>query len=136
MSGLATVLAGRRPAGVHRWQGRPDDAADAARTAGWTPAEVDGARLGGVDDLLGLLAAELVFAPHFGRNLDALHDCLAERTAPAVVVARDWLAPLDADPRRGAALLAVLAEREPGEPALEVLLVGAVPAWADLPLLD
>ena len=39
-------------------------------------------RLGTADAVYAYLAQELAFPPYFGRNLDALHDCLTDISSP------------------------------------------------------
>ncbi|MEQ6901190.1 barstar family protein [Nocardioides sp. YIM 152588] len=131
---LADVLAGRVAAGVHRWAGGADaDPCPAAREAGWRCATLDTA---GVEDRAGLLAelgAALDFPAHYGRNLDALHDCLRDLAEPTVLVWRGWGTPALAEPRAFAGVVRVLGADRPGA-ALEVVLVGPGPADA-APLL-
>lgn len=79
MSGLAAVLAGREPPGIHRWHGA-FDAADVRHTvehAGWVFGYVDGWT--GADSKPAFLAAvgeALDFPSWYGQNFDALADCL------------------------------------------------------------
>ena len=46
----------------------------------------DFARLAAADAVYDFLQAELGFPPYFGRNLDALHDCLADLSAPTRLI--------------------------------------------------
>jgi len=81
VSGLAALLAGHEPPGVHRWHGA-SDVADVRHTvehAGWAFAHVDGWT--GADSKPAFLAAvgeALHFPDHYGHNYDALTDCLRD----------------------------------------------------------
>ena len=46
----------------------------------------DFARLAAADAVYDFLQAELSLPPYFGRNLDALHDCLTDVSAPTRLV--------------------------------------------------
>ncbi|GAU66042.1 hypothetical protein SSP35_02_04110 [Streptomyces sp. NBRC 110611] len=77
---LAAVLAGRTPPGVLTWPaGRPvADALQAARDAGWRGAALD---LAGTADKAAFMercARSLRLPDWFGRNWDALADCLTD----------------------------------------------------------
>ncbi len=80
MSGLAGVLAGRRPAGVYRWSShaRTADVEHAVEHAGWRFVYLDTAR---VEDKAAFLAetqAAYGFPDWVGRNFDALADALTD----------------------------------------------------------
>lgn len=80
MSGLAAVLAGRHSDGVFRWHAS-FPAADVQHTvelAGWKFGYVDGWGTESKEEFLKAVAEALDFPPHFGHNLDALADCLAD----------------------------------------------------------
>ena len=53
----------------------------------------DFARLGTPDAIYDYLSAELDFPEYFGRNLDALHDCLTDISAPTRLVLTGASAP-------------------------------------------
>jgi len=79
MKDLQTLLSGRH-SGVH-WVGPGADAKAAARSAeeaGWDFAALDGGRLSDKDSLLDAAAKALGFPETFGRNWDALEDCLCD----------------------------------------------------------
>ena len=54
----------------------------------------DFARLGTPDAVYDYLAAELRFPAYFGRNLDALHDCLTDIGAPTRLILTGTEAPV------------------------------------------
>ncbi|MBE6561751.1 MAG: ribonuclease inhibitor [Ruminococcaceae bacterium] len=60
-----------------------------------------------------ILARELDFPPYYGRNLDALHDCLTDLSADTVIILAESA---NADPR----LIAVLRDAEEENPHLRV----------------
>lgn len=136
MSGLAAVLAGREPPGVHRWASAldVDDVRQAVEVAHWSFAYVDGVVLDAKRDVLAELGRALDLPAHYGVNLDALHDCLRDRSAPGVLLWDAWATFARADGRAFAATLDVLGRRPDGEPPLEVLLRGAGPE-VDVPVL-
>ena len=79
MSGLAAVLAGHEPPGIHLWHGAFDvaDVRHSVEHAGWGFAHVDGWTRG--DSKAAFLAAvgeALDFPDDYGQNFDALADCL------------------------------------------------------------
>ncbi|MCK7625979.1 barstar family protein [Streptomyces sp. RS10V-4] len=114
---LAAVLDGRTPAGVLPWPAdRPvADALAAARDAGWT-----GAALGleGVADKAGFMdacTAALDLPGYFGRNWDALADCLTDLSwlPPArgrLLVVTGWQGYAAAVPEEWAVVEEVLAD--------------------------
>ncbi len=129
MSGLAGLLAGHQEPGIYRWQAA-FDAADVRRTV-----EHAGARFGHVDgwthtsktETLDAFALALDLPEWFGRNLDALADCLRDLEDPVVVLWDGWapLAREDHDAFTG--LLGVLAERATDPVPFSVLLRGDGP---------
>jgi hypothetical protein len=145
MSGLAAVLAGRRPAGLYVWHSaaRPADVAHAAGRAGFRAFLIDGRSA--TDEASFLAACERAFAvpDRSGDGWGALADRLADLSwAPArgyVVVYDGWgmLARCDPDTwARAYDLLATTTRRwaERGTP-FTVLFRGAGPVL-DLPQLD
>ena len=54
----------------------------------------DFARFNTPDAVYGYLAAELRFPAYFGRNLDALHDCLTDIGAPTRLILTGTEAPV------------------------------------------
>ncbi|WP_435769358.1 barstar family protein [Nocardioides sp. SYSU DS0651] len=132
MSGLAAVLAGRRPPGVHRWESGLDvgEVRRAVEHAGWRFRYVDGAGLATRRDALVALGDVLGFPAHYGANLDALNDCLRDLPVPTVLLWDAWSGVARADAGGFGAVVRVLAARGPDAPALEVLLRGPGPADA------
>ncbi|TWH01329.1 RNAse (barnase) inhibitor barstar [Nocardioides sp. J9] len=137
MSGLAAVLAGRHAPGVHRWDSALDvvDVEHAVEHAGWAFGYVDGAGLEELPAVLDAIGRALVLPEHYGRNLDALNDCLRDLGTPTVLLWDAWGGFAHADPRRFAVLVEVLGSRADDDPAVEVLLRGPGPADV-VPLLD
>jgi len=125
--GLAGLLAGRTPSGVYRWHSHLDaDAlAHTLETAGWRLAHLD-RTLDSREEALAALGEVLDFPDHYGRNLDALWDCLRDLPGPTVLLWDGWGALAHAaepDVRR---LLGVLEDRAT-EGGFAVLLRGDGP---------
>jgi hypothetical protein len=131
MSGLAGLLAGRRPAGAYRWHATYDvaDVRHTVEIAGRPFAYVDGAAVETAGELHDALAAALGFPEHYGRNLDALADCLRDLPDGTVLLWDAWAPAARAEPRVFAVAVALLGER------LTVLLRGAGPD-VGVPALD
>lgn len=123
MSGLAGLLAGRIEPGVYAWRNAADvaDLRAAAELAGWRLAHLDGWRHPTLDGAYDELAAQLDFPDYFGRNLDALLDCLRDLDTGTVVVWDGWSEMAD-DARD--ALVRVLTQRAGERPAFAALLRG------------
>lgn len=137
MSGLASVLAGRTPRGIYRWEAgfAVSDVRDAVEQAGWRFAHLDGWTAPSEAELHEGLAHELGLPEHHGRNLDALDEYLRglERRSERVVLLWDgWSTLARADRRRFELWLELLGSRAD---ALAVLLRGEGPEL-DVPLLD
>lgn len=144
MSGLAAVLAGREAPGIHRWHGAFDaaDVRHSVEHAGWGFAHVDGWTRG--DTKAGFLDAvgdALDFPAHYGRNFDALADCLHDIGAgrDGVVLLWDgWATLARADERAFSIALSVLGSRvndDRGVP-FAVLLRGEGPVLPGITSLD
>lgn len=81
---------------------------------------LDAARLRGRQDAMDTLGAALSLPEWWGRNLDALYDCLTDLDRPVRLVVAD-AADLDASPF-GRRLLRVLADAAADTPWLELEL--------------
>lgn len=143
MSGLAAVLAGREPPGVHRWSSALDveDVARAVRSAGWTFAHVDGWTTASTKaDFLVEVGRVLRFPDHYGRNLDALNDCLRDvgtETGGVVLLWDGWATLARTDPRSFDVVVEILSERAADGPVpFTVLLRGEGPETPGLALLE
>ncbi len=80
MSGLASVLSGRIPAGIYQWHAAFDaaDVQDSVEHAGWQFGYVDGWLAQTKSEFLKAIGLALSFPDHYGQNWDALVDCLRE----------------------------------------------------------
>lgn len=137
MSGLAGLLAGHHDPGLYTWH--------AAFEVGVVRRTVEhaGARLGYVDGwthqtkeaTLDAFAEALGLPDWFGRNLDALADCLADIGDPVVLLWDGW-APLAREDRGTFDAVLDIFEERAGDPVpFSVLLRGDGPEL-DLPSLD
>jgi len=150
VSGLAALLAGRERPDVWRWGSTypTDEVRRAVTGAGWRFGAVDGWTLTGRDQVLAAIGEGLDFPEYYGRNLDALADCLAELSGDTVLLWDGWAVLLEEDVAGFLGVLAVLtdlsrasAERSdaasggPG-PRFAVLLRGEGPDLPDVPTLD
>ena len=132
MSGLAGLLNGDDPAGLYRWRSG-SDVADVRHTvehAGWRFGHVDGVRVESVAELHTALDDALVFPPYYGRNLDALAECLADCDGAQLLLWDSWGVFARAEPAVFGVVAGLLAGSE-----VTTLLRGAGPEL-DVPLLD
>lgn len=107
--------------GVHRVLEDLDLVTATLTAAGWRTAVVPGART--TAELYTGLAAALDLPDYFGRNLDALWDCLTDLTGPTALVLPDWTRFARSRPERWSAILGVLRERTEQPPDFVVLLL-------------
>ena len=138
MSGLASILAGRRTPGLYAWHAAydADEVRHTVEHAGWTFGHVDGWVTGSEAELHAALAATFGFPDWYGGNLDALWDCLVTCvTGPTVLLWDGWGPLARADPDRFARLLRVFRDRTAEAPPFAVLLRGEGPD-IDVPSLD
>lgn len=119
MNDLETLFSDRPQGGVFR-AGGSDDLAARLATAGWSVTA-----LAPFDDMAGFyteIATRLQFPDYFGRNLDALWDCLRAIKEPTAVII-PWTGFASADPGSADRLLAVLTERAEAAPPFAVILL-------------
>ena len=130
MSGLAAVLAGRHDAGVHLWHNalHVPDVQHAVEHAGWQFGYVDGVALESKKEVLGAIGAALDFPEHYGRNFDALRDCLRDLSKPTVLLWDGWGSLARAEPNAFEKVCRILERRDEGDPKFQVLLRGPGPA--------
>jgi len=116
MTSVGALLKGTAPAGVYQVVGLDaDPIVDEAMERGWFCAVVDGARA--PTKLLALqeIGRVLDFPSHYGANLDALADCLAELKRKTLIIWVGGLSGLED-------LIPVLEGRVDEEPAFAVLI--------------
>ena len=106
MTGLGGLIAGRTEPGVYRWRStaRSADVIALAEAANWRAMALDGSAIHDKASLLDAFAAGFSFPDWFGRNWDALADCLGDlswlgESSGYLVLFEDWpvLAGADAD---------------------------------------
>lgn len=144
MSGLAGILAGHTAPDVFEWQAafEPSDVAHTVEHAGWSFGYVDGWLAQTKTEFLDAIARALNFPAYYGRNFDALVDCLRDVggvTDNGVVLLWDGWSTLAADdPLAFTTALSVLKERSQADEArpFAVLLRGAGPELPQVTALD
>ncbi|NYG57998.1 RNAse (barnase) inhibitor barstar [Nocardioides daedukensis] len=140
MSSLTAVLAGDVAPGVHRWRSglEAEDVAETVRRTGRAFGHVDGWLATTKAEVLDAIGAALGFPDHFGRNFDALADCLRDLAEDTVLLWDGWGTLAADDERSFAILLDVLQERTQDRvgPRFDVVLRGAGPELAQLPTLE
>jgi RNAse (barnase) inhibitor barstar len=136
VSGLARLLAGRTPPGVYRWNAVYDveDVRHTVEHAGHRFAYLDGWVLESKAEVLTELGRALGFGEHYGRNLDALADCLTEVAADTVLLWDGWGPFARAHERTFRTIGSILRARTVAT-GMSVLLRGDGPE-VDLPVLD
>ena len=91
------------------WEGSPEAAEAAARELGFFCARIDGESVPDQAALLERLARELHFPDYFGKNWDALQDCLTDLpdwlTAPGYVIVFTGVGELCRDSREALPVL-------------------------------
>lgn len=92
MSGLAGILAERHEPGVYRWHAAfsPQEVAHAVEHAGWRFGHVDGWQHQTRAEFLAAVGLALDLPDHYGRNLDALNDCLRDLPGRTVLLWDGW----------------------------------------------
>lgn len=107
--------------GVHRVLGEPTELISTLRRDGWLIG-----RLGPATDrreLLAEIGETLHFPDYYGRNLDALDECLRDLDRPTALVWSGWQQLVRTDPRAWSALLEIFDERAREHPDFTVFLV-------------
>ncbi len=104
MSGLAAILAGHTAPGVYRWHGafHAPDVQHTVEHAGWHFGYVDGWLAQTKVEFLEAVGQALDFPSYYGRNLDALADCLRvppQADVEGTVLLWDGWGPLATDDR-------------------------------------
>lgn len=77
--------------------------------------------------VLAAIGRALRFPEHYGRNLDALWDCLTDLTEPTALIWADWQDAAVADPGDWARIMQVLRERTDEDPAFVLVLSAPAP---------
>lgn len=121
MRSVAPLTDGSRTPGVYRVLGDPDSIRQALAEAAWVPAVLPPTTT--THDFYAAIAVALGLPDYFGRNLDALWDCLGDLDTPTALVLTDWTRLARARPKAWEAILAVLTERCEQPPAFAVVLV-------------
>jgi hypothetical protein len=144
MSGLAGLLAHHVAPGIYRWHGqfRAEDVRHTVEHAGWRFAVIDGWHGPTKDEFLADVGAALGFPDDYGRNFDALADCLGDVTADDCegwVLLWDGWGPLAREDERAFSVaLSVLGGRVHADKGgrFAVLLRGEGPDLDGVPSLD
>ncbi len=100
-SPLGAVFEADLVPGVHRWSSPLDVSyvRGAVRRGGWRFGHLAGAEIVTVGDFHDAIAAALTFPPYYGRNLDALAECLDDCDGSQVLLWDDWGDFARAEPR-------------------------------------
>lgn len=119
---LAEVFASDLVPGVHRWSSSLDVAyvRGVVRRAGWRFGHLAGSAVVTVGDFHEAISQALTFPPYYGRNLDALADCLGDCHGSQLLLWDDWGDFARAEPRATAIALDLL-----GASQVTTLLRGA-----------
>lgn len=121
----------RGTGGMLRSSADPDELMDGARVAGWSSAVLDTADGPDKPELMSRLASALSLPDWFGRNWDALADCLTEVGSPPGVLLV-WTGSADLVPSLSGVLDDVLRERaEQDRPAPLLVVRTAAPGQPD-----
>ena len=126
MSGLAAILAERHEPGVYRWHAAfsPQEVAHAVEQAGWRFGYVDGWQHQTRAEFLAAVGPALDLPDHYGRNLDALNDCLRDLPGRTVLLWDGWATLAREDEAAFGALRTILGDHTA---ALTTLLRGEGP---------
>ena len=149
MTGLAALMAGRRPPGIYRWHAA-FEVADVKHTvehAGGRFAHLDGWKTETKAEFLTAIGEALEFPDYYHHNFDALLDCLRDvgsypedpdSEAGTVLLWDGWGPFARADERAFSVALSVLSQRVDENEAgrFSVLMRGDGPELDDVPSLD
>ncbi|HEY6933489.1 MAG TPA: barstar family protein [Marmoricola sp.] len=140
MTGLAGVMAGHLEPAVYQWHTafNPTDVRHSVEHAGWRFAYVDGWTHQDKATFLDAIAEALAFPEHFGRNFDALTDCLRDVDGAGTVLLWDGWGPLARSDRESFETAVDCLRARSGEASQSrfvALLRGEGPE-VDLPVLD
>lgn len=119
-SSLGGLLDGSTTPGVYRALGAPEEMVAELQRAGWRVGLVQATT--SRDDFYREIADALGFGDYFGRNLDALWDCLGDLTEPTALILSRWTTFAQARPQAWPAILDVLRDRSRAQPAFAVVL--------------
>jgi len=103
--------------------------------AGWTCGHVDGWTHQGGREVLTAIGEALGFPDYYGRNLDALWDCLTDLAEPTVLLWDGWGTLAHEDRETFTKAVGVLSERAARTPPFTALLRGEGPE-AGVPSLE
>ncbi len=92
MSGLAGILAKHHDPGLYRWHAAfpPREVEHAVEHAGWRFGYVDGWHHQTRTEFLDAVGEALAFPDHYGKDLDALNDCLRDLPGSTVLLWDGW----------------------------------------------
>ena len=140
MSGLAAVLAKRKVPGTYRWHGAfgISEVQHTVEHAGWRFAYVDGWHGGTKEEFIDAVGEALEFPDHYGRNFDAMADCLLDVHGDTIFLWDGWGPLARNDPQAFSVALSVLGTRVNAERegAFAVLLRGDGPEPTGIVSLD
>lgn len=121
-----SLLDGTTTPGLFSWRGAPGrDLLGEAESAGWTTLPLDTTMVDSVEAFYGEVSRAWDLPSWFGRNLDALFDVLADRTATPTVLVWDGLTHLaDIDPMQTAAVIDVFRDAVGQAPSFAVIVTG------------
>lgn len=119
---LAGLLKGSPRPAVYRVIALPPETAERLRAQGWRVARA--AAFQDLDGCYDALAEALGFPAWFGRNLDALWDCLTDLDRPTVLIIEGWAGFATESARAAGDIRSVLDDRTREDPPFAVVLAG------------
>jgi RNAse (barnase) inhibitor barstar len=133
MSGLAALLAGRKPVGVYHWSSpmRSGDIRHCAEHARWDCVVLDTIQATDADGFHEAVASAFTLPEGYGRDFDALTAVLAAESdstnKPTLVVWEGWAPLAKADETTARRVVDVFADRAGRSPSFAVILHGSGP---------